>query len=338
MDTLRQLAKLPSDKFVNDIPSGTRLQCISVRTHNNPTRERTMAVLDELPERAMQDLGARETAPDVTAALTLIKIPRDDNEVIGVPEGTFQELFNACRLDPRFLHLLRSNRYGLHYELWQRRHCYYIGTVLYSVMWTFNPRTRITRAILLLRESGKTRSFSDFQRILGMESARLHTPFVLSWVALVHLSNWVDLVTYSQLTAVRKLESTTGHGPYGGNPAVMKLRQQQENMEELSKASRNVGSVLVDLANQSRHVAIGLSVASHLMSATKLDQLESYTADHVKDVFLEQLEAFTSGIPSIKRSLTDSKEYILYIQERTRNQATVVSSTKSSITYNIEQG
>ncbi|KAH7035312.1 uncharacterized protein B0I36DRAFT_90892 [Microdochium trichocladiopsis] len=326
MDTLRQLARLPSDKFADDTPDIKTLQCISVRNYNNATRERGWSVTDQLPWNAISSLSALETEPDVSAALSLVKIPRDDNEVIGVPESTFQETFNACRLDPRFLHLIRSNRYGLHYESWQRRHCYYIGTVLYSLMWAFNPRTRITRAILLLRDSGSSRSFADFQRILNMESNRLHTPFVLSWVSLVQLSNWVDLVTYSQLRAVRTLENTTGHGPYGGNPVTTKLRQQQENMEELTKASRKVGSVLVDLANQSRHVAIGLSIASHLMSAIKLDKLESYTMDHTKDMFLEQLEAFTSGIPSIKRSLTDSKEYILYIQERSRNQATVITS------------
>ncbi|KXJ95801.1 hypothetical protein Micbo1qcDRAFT_157875, partial [Microdochium bolleyi] len=65
------------------------------------------------------------------------------------------------------------------------------------------------------------------------------------------------------------------------------------------------------------------------MSATTLGNLQLYTTDQYQAVFVEQLEAFTGGIPSIMRSLKDSKHYVSYIQERSRVQASVIASLLS---------
>jgi Mg2+ and Co2+ transporter CorA len=323
METLRKLAELPAWKFKPTPLESPYFKNIRAKTYTNKSPS---YVSGHDSQVSLLEREKQAYRSNLTANLTLICIPRDDMEYIRMDHDGFMELFNAFGIDPRFLHLIKNNRYGFHHEKFAERLSYYIGTVQYTLLWSFHPETRRTRALLLIRDSDGyshgAKAFEDFAKILEMESRSLHTPFLLAWVVLVHLSNWIDVITYAELSNIRRLEDTTGHGPYGTSKSAGEIA-----MGDLTRASEKVGSMLANLANQSRHIAIGNSLASYLISVNHQSSYPlGFAVESFHKVYREEIGNLADAIPSLQRSLDDSKAYVQYLQERARTQASVVNA------------
>ncbi len=254
---------------------------------------------------------------DVTASLTLVSLGHDRDENILISKTVFMSVFQRFGIDPRFLQLVKTNRYGLHYDWDGQRVSYYIGTAMYILMWSFDRETRTTRAILLSRDFINTEELGSLRRLLQLEVDRLHSPFLLAWVSLAQLSNWMDSSTYYLLTRIRQLEELTGYGPYGRKTASSEIP-----IDRLTQTSKDIGYVQVNLANQLRHVTIGLAIASHI--ATRAAKLTDYATESYILWCQQELQGFNSTIPSLQRTLNDSSAYVYYLQERVRGQNTVV--------------
>ncbi|TGJ78837.1 hypothetical protein E0Z10_g9922 [Xylaria hypoxylon] len=324
MQTLRQLADIPDERFRPQPQFGQPTTNWTTYVHARAfasTRSSDFKQLGanevELGEKLA---GLEERASsnrDVTASLTLVSIGRDRDENILITKSVFMGLFRRFGIDPRFLQLVKTNRYGLHYDWEGLRVSYYIGTALYILMWSFDRVTRKTRAILLSRDFINAEELGSLRRLLQLEADRMHSPFLLAWVSLVHLSNWMDSSTYYLLTTIRQLEELTGYGPYG-----KKKDGSEIPIDRLTQASKNIGYVQVNLANQLRHITIGTAISSHI--ATRAAKLMDYAVEPYVLRCQEELEEFNSTIPSLQRSLNDSSEYVYYLQERVRSQNTVV--------------
>lgn len=326
MQTLRRLADIPDDRFklpsygLRGTDSVTYVHALSYGPRRLPVFQQLssssidlLGKLAELDERASEAL-----AQDATGSLTLVSLTRDRDENILIPKTTFMILLQRFGIDQRFLKHIRTNRYGLHYDWDGQRVSYYVGTALYILMWSFDRETRATRAILLSRDFISTEELGSLRRLLQLEIQRLHSPFLLAWVSLVHLSNWMDSSTYYLLTTIRQLEELTGYGPYGMGTNT----KSEIPIERLTQASKNVGYVQVNLANQLRHVTIGQAIASHISSR------QAKLADYAVKPFVadcqKEIEVFHATIATLERSLNDSSAYVYYLQERVKSQNTVV--------------
>ncbi|KAI1333420.1 hypothetical protein F5Y16DRAFT_13477 [Xylariaceae sp. FL0255] len=339
METLRQLADIPQERF-KPRPHNPHHPHVITYVH---TRIFSTAQPPEFSQ-----LGADEVTlmsklvsleqrvannSTIAASLTLVSMGRDQNENILVSRMLFTSVFRQFGIDARFLQLIKTNRYGLHYD-WDaegERVSYYVGTALYSLMWTFDRKTRTTKAILLSRDVISSKELGSLAKLLKLESRRLYSPFLLAWVSLVHLSNWMDSSTYHALTRIRHLEELTGYGPYGQRKAAGEVP-----IDDLTQASKDVGWVQVNLANQIRHVTIGTAIATHF--STRAPKITDYATGPFVTPCQQELEAFNETIPSLQRSLNDSSAYVDYLQERVRSQNTVVYAlmTREDARTNIQ--
>ncbi|KAI1428194.1 hypothetical protein F5Y12DRAFT_79492 [Xylaria sp. FL1777] len=324
METLRRLADIPEKRFTPPPVYGEQTTNWATYVHARTFASDRTPEFDQLASSELQlvdmlvKLEERATSnKDVTASLTLVSLSRDRDENILISKGAFMNIFRRFGIDSRFLQHVKTNRYGLHYDWDVNRVSYYIGTGLYILMWSFDIETRTTRAILLSRDFISTTELGSLRWLLQSEANRLHSPFLLAWISLVHLSHWMDSSTYYLLTTIRQLEELTGYGPYGSNTASSEIP-----IDKLTQASKNIGYVQVNLANQLRHVTIGLDVASHI--STRATKLTDYAVEPYVVWCQRELGEFNSTIPSLQRSLNDSSAYVYYLQERVRSQNTIV--------------
>ncbi|KAI0529950.1 hypothetical protein GGR58DRAFT_525588 [Xylaria digitata] len=322
MQSLRQLADIPDDRFRSRYgkQAGNWTTYLHARAYASgrlPDFKQLGSTELELVSKLAGLEGQVSANSDVAASLTLVSISRDRDENILTTKTVFMSVFGRFGIDPRFLQLVKTNRYGLHYDWEGPRVSYYIGTALYILMWSFDRETRKTRAILLSRDFISTNELGSLRRLLQLEMDKLHSPFLLAWVSLVHLSNWMDSSTYYLLTTIRQLEELTGYGPYGKKKANDEIP-----IDGLSQASKEIGYVQVNLANQLRHVSIGTTLASHI--STRVAKLTDYAVEPYATKCQDEIEEFNSTIPSLQRSLNDSSAYVYYLQERVRSQNRVV--------------
>ncbi|KAH8163239.1 hypothetical protein CIB48_g4991 [Xylaria polymorpha] len=324
MQSLRKLADIPDERFRSQSQYGQQGPSWITYVHARAFASARSSDFKQLTASEAELLGKiggledrLSSNSDVEASLTLVSMGRDRDENILVTKDTFMRIFRRFGIDSRFLQLVKTNRYGLHYD-WEGIRCsYYIGTALYILMWSFDRTTRRTRAILLSRDFISTDDLGSLRRLIQLEVNRLYSPFLLAWVSLVHLSNWMDASTYYLLTSIRQLEELTGYGPYGRKKASSEVP-----IDRLTQASKDIGHVQVDLANQLRHVTIGTAISSHI--ATRAAKLAEYAVEPYMKKCLQEFEEFNSTIPSLQRSLNDSSAYVYYLQERVRSQNTVV--------------
>ncbi|KAI0200189.1 hypothetical protein F4808DRAFT_429969 [Astrocystis sublimbata] len=338
METLRKLADIPDERFKprweyvpGDVRPITYVHAEAYKSQRASDFQQHSASEIELPSKLDELERQSSSNQDVTASLTLVSMNRDRDENISITKGAFMALYKRFGIDLRFLQHVRTNRYGLHYD-WEGTRCsYYVGTALYILMWSFDRSTRATKAILLSRDFISAEELGSLRRLLQLEIKRLHSPFLLAWVSLVHLSNWMDASTYHLLTSIRQLEELTGYGPYG-----RKNTNNQVPIDRLTQASKDIGHVQVNLANQQRHVTIGSAIAGHI--ATRGAKLTDYAVGVYVPKCREELEEFNATIPSLQRSLNDSNAYVDYLQERVRSQNTVVYAlmTHEDARINIE--
>ncbi|KAI0523762.1 hypothetical protein F5B22DRAFT_415567 [Xylaria bambusicola] len=331
METLRKLADIPEDRFKKP-PSYfsqdwiTHVHARSFGSRRAPefqqvdsTSTELLGKIAELERRPLGDgaPGIDPQSEDATASLMLVTLNRDRDEKIILSKSTFMEIYQRFGIDQRFLQHISTNRYGLHYDWNGQVLSYYVGTALYILMWSFDRRTRATRAILLSRDFISTGELGSLRQLLQLEIRRMHSPFLLAWVSLVHLSNWMDSSTYYLLTTIRQLEELTGYGPYG-----MHTTKSEIPIDQLTQASKNVGYVQVNLANQLRHVTIGQAIASHISS--RKPKLADYAIEPFIGDCEREIDEFHMTTNTLKRSLNDSAAYVYYLQERVKSQNTVV--------------
>ncbi|KAK5630027.1 hypothetical protein RRF57_005742 [Xylaria bambusicola] len=320
---------LPNDRFKAPYHSQGRINYVHARSFGSrrapefqqleSTSIELLGKITELKVRPSSNglSGNDPQSKDTTASLMLVSMNCDRDENILMLKATFTDIYQRFGIDQRFLQHIRTNRYGLHYDWDGQVISYYVGTALYIFMWSFDRRTRATRAILLSRDFISAGELGSLRRLLQLEIKNMHCPFLLAWVSLVHLSNWMDSSTYYLLTTIRQLEELTGYGPYG-----MHTTKSEIPIEQLTQASKNVGCVQVNLANQLCHVTIGQAIASHISSR------KQKPADYAIEPFIRDCEKeigqFQATIDTLKRSLNDSTAYAYYLQERVKSQNTVV--------------
>ena len=84
---------------------------------------------------------------------------------------------------------------------------FFLGTVLYVLIWSFNPRSLKTRAMLLTRRSSGLHNgeetFRQFRNILQSYKNYLYTPGLLAFVASAHIIQFVDEYILVELRLMR---------------------------------------------------------------------------------------------------------------------------------------
>ncbi|KAF4472814.1 hypothetical protein FALBO_295 [Fusarium albosuccineum] len=321
MDGLRALArsKVQSYGRFSELHTATRsFSAIRIFTYpaQDPEYEQH-SVLEGDVSKPLDD--PKQKGQHANATLKLIIIPRDDVEIIKMSGDNFLKLYDAYNIDPYTLNYICQNWYGFDSSnvTYRGANTFFLGTVMYALVFSFNPTTMTTSAILLPKNSngfGTGLSASnEFQVILEKYKDKIYSPITLILVALIHQTQWIDRALYAQLGAIRHAESKSGYGPYNGRSIV--------EIETLTEVSADMGILLVTLSNKARHQEIATSVLEFLEGSIKSDAKTYEVPKVMKDACDE---AYRPVLAILKQQLKGGCMTTKYLQERTQSQSTVV--------------
>jgi len=237
-------------------------------------------------------------------------------------QETFLELFDSINIDPYVLHLIRLNSFGFYQfpkpsasknvsEIFS----YYLSTLYYNLAWSFDPKTREARAILMSKGGQPPREmtwltdgFSDFERLLEgflpvFEVCRCPSAF-LSLAVATQLVHWLDGYILSQLEKIRDAEAATGHGDMVSIGKML-------NAKEITRCSKAMAQSLTVLANIQRHLEVAKAALVHASKTSPSQQ-------GVRDT-----------LSVLETQLLWNESTSEYLLQRARNQITVVSNAFS---------
>ncbi|WZH50255.1 uncharacterized protein QYS62_011499 [Fusarium acuminatum] len=338
MDGLRALArtKAISHGSFQESQIGARYFSM-IRVFAYPTQDPTYERGDVPEEGVSEPLGhPQEAAQYANARLNLVIIPRDDTETIKMSRNNFLRLYDSFNIDPSTLDHICQNWYGFDFSgtMYNGACTFFIGTVLYTLAFSFNPATTETSAILLPRDSNGfstgLEATREFETILRSYIDKLRSPTTLILVALVHLEQWLDMSIYRQLRDIRRAEHKSGYGPYG-------MRSKRVEIDTLTRLSIEIGTTLVTLSNTVRHQEIAKSLVEFLDESAKPDAKNSFAPARIKEVCDA---SFLPAIDHLKRQLKGGALSTKYLQERTQSQSDVIFAllTHEDAKISIDQG
>jgi hypothetical protein len=256
-------------------------------------------------------------------SLAMVVVPRDDFEEVQISKSTFLDMWRCCGLDPYLLVFIQQNWYGVYASptQYQGRFSMCIGTVLYCIVLSFDPRTASTMAICLPRDSNGWTSgrevILDLKKYLERSCVYTHSPSLIPLVALLQLTQWLGDFIYDQLTRLRDAEMKTGHGPYGGVVP-------EPNLGELKSLSRDLGELLITIANNSRHQQIGMDI-SRLLRGSSLSVWEQLLDATISSHDGQVRRKIEDAIDSLEQQMRGNAYSIEYLQSRAQTQMPIVS-------------
>ena len=275
---------------------------------------------------AVSGLADVPTAPGTyqpEASLTILVVDRDDFEAIGMSHSDFLNAVAARKIDPCTLDLVAQNWYGFYAPLvtYAGQQTVFVGTVLYGLMIAFDPRRMATTAICLPRNSNGfetgDEAIAELTEILHQYAGEAYSPGFLVFAALTHLARWVDRYIYQQLRDIRKVESVSGHGPYG-------FEDKRAGIEELTLQSKRVGGLLVTLANCARHQEIWNAMHDYLQGRL---MSPPFSLEGTQELSVKVHQANTNialALNALKQQVAGGISTIKYLDARTKSQSSVV--------------
>ncbi|KAN0115485.1 hypothetical protein V8E51_005029 [Hyaloscypha variabilis] len=278
------------------------------------------------------------SALDGEATLKVVRILREDNEILNISRDLFMEIFQLFEIEAYILYLISRNSYGFHrFEATKSSSndslsSFFLGTVLYVLIWSFNPRSLKTRAMLLTRRSSglhnDKETFRQFQNILRFYKNYVYTPGLLAFVAGAHIIQFVDEYILLELRLIRSIEAGTGHGTWRselprvhGHVVRDELTRKSDDITLITRSSGMVGGCLVDLANNARHAEIASSLLAFLLE--KIDS-SHLAQDFDRRNYDASAKALQLLVPTLQGQIKSAKSYIRYLQEQARNQSSVL--------------
>lgn len=353
MEELRQLARTSFDRSKsgyksNDAGTLRLFQLTHAGDGTAPTHSDQLDLTEPNLVQLLDDGDARASDPtqhaSSTASLRLVVVPRAEDDAVEMSHTAFGRLIDRFGMDLMVLQHIASNSYGFHAH--DDNDTFYVGTYVYSLAWSADPKTLCTNAVLLLRtapilQKGNLIRDSFFNTLYRF-GPHLHAPHFLLFVIYVHLSTTSQVAVALNVESVRKVETLTKHGPGRGadskddtssTPMVV-------DIDELSKAAQDIAVTQVHLANLQRHDPYIKDIAAYLRKLSGR-RGQRMIPDHIVDparlpcldkVILEMrercessLEALSAMLDPLEKMTSDLEPTVRFLQTRANCQSSVVS-------------
>jgi hypothetical protein len=170
-----------------------------------------------------------------------------------------------------------------------------------------------TNAVMLHRDDVYSGYYQEFNTILEVYQDHIYTPTLLAFVAGVHMSRYLDDRIINILEDIREIEMSTGHGGWH-----LVQPKDRFDVDEITDLSKRTGACLTDLVNSARHQKIAASLLSFV------SEMETNAIDYPEKGHIST-RVLASVAPVVQSQIKQSKLSIDYLQERAKNQISVVS-------------
>lgn len=197
-------------------------------------------------------------------------------------------------------------------------------------LWSYDAVLRTTQAICIPRQSNTIREggeiFSHIALIANEQQNLIDNAWFLQMIFASDLATWIDEVLLRERWNIRSIEGSTGHGmflPVEGPP----------DLKELMKSSRTIGFSVSALANVMRQndLAVELLQIDEILeslpaTATCMRAAPSFATTTPGQAAEDD---FKQVILLLRSQMIARKRDVQYLQERARNQSSVVSAASS---------
>lgn len=372
MDGLRKLSEYTAAQSVGDsfkgrppggkahlppnLPRPSLPKVISVRNGNYS------ATTVKDPVKLLR-LGQQEAEPSGSAsepALDVVVVARVEDDSLELPKNTFETLNRNFEIDLVMLQHVYMSSYGFYYyddhpdlapSSGSKTQSFYFGCFLFSMVWSFNPQSMKTSAILILRTIKKyyygSLPLEAIQSALHVYKDRISSPLFLAFVLFIILTHILDDNIYRNVRELRKIETETDHGPSSGNfsasatqqsgiasPAAVdgsgekkpvarqdtmkRLNENSIKIDKLTDMAKKLADVNVHLANLLRHTKL-----LGIMTETLEDRsFRDMYCDRVTGKYAEDCGRDTSFfmaiMPSMKRRIAVTEPSLEYLDDRAK--------------------
>jgi hypothetical protein len=363
MEQLRQLAKTSFDSSARSFKPNTAgtLRLVQLALARDeaiagpPIDDEALTETDlhQLLDNGDAHVRAQPSGIDTGASLRLVVVPRAENDAFEMSHDSFGHLVDRFDMDHMVLQHIASNSYGFHAHA--ETHTFYVGTYVYSLAWSANPKTLRTNAVLLLRTSPVLRNGdqirNSFLNTVCRFAPHLYAPHYFLFVIYVHLSTTSQVAVTLNVENVRRVETQTRHGPGrgagsrddDGSPAL------KVDIDELSRAAQDIAITQVHLANLLRHDPYIKDIAAYLRALSRVrarhlggpnDAVEPARLPCLDEVPLElrdrcegSLEMLSDMLRPLEKMTCDLEPTVRFLQTRADCQSSVVSPPFPSNTF-----
>ncbi|KAJ0116967.1 uncharacterized protein J7T55_003381 [Diaporthe amygdali] len=276
--------------------------------------------------------GSPSGAVAALADLSLIVIPRIERiweRCLLISEPNLLKLFDLFELDPFALYFLSNGYMGYnHWTTGNGQTTHYIATSFYTAVWCCttsksNTELKSTRIILFNRTPGRERKALDMTEdelgnMLHESVAYLEKPSLVPFTVALQIVKWLDRASQRGLSTVRQMEANTDHGNW------RKSGVQVSGIDDITKWSKEMSSLLVDLANHFRHIDIATGLLTLLREElTRPEMTKDPMTGALRKDNTESLRAATQ---TLERHLAWRKTSIQYLHERVKSQVSMLST------------
>jgi len=327
MDGLRTQARerfLSEQRFKQDAELHDTIT--SLLTVTKSTKAEPLFKLTEIDWCSNKNICDEINAPipkndneEATASMRLIRLELDNNGVFFIDQRTFLEIFDGFGFDPYWLDMILSSTYGFfsHRKEGGAQTTYYLHTVSYTMLWSYDYHEVTTKAMLVPREHSRCpqQVFDGFIQTIAHHKELVKDARFCSFVCAIQVVRWIEGTAFENLCRIRSIEVATGHGAWQEVRHVL-----SPSTDELVRKSKLLGSVLTALANVSRHACIVRAILNDLTLA--------HPSSIRHTVVAQSSSTLSDGIlvaASMLEGQTKSGELQAgYLQERGRTQQAVV--------------
>ncbi|KAK4187035.1 hypothetical protein QBC35DRAFT_532845 [Podospora australis] len=330
MEGLRNQA-LKAFSNSNFSPRENEHEIITVR-EVGATLERRSAPLHTILENE-----ERRPSSSCLPALRLVKLQIDDlppdnlalPPTLNATKEDIRRLWKLFNLNPVTLHHISEGMRGLHVKhqfppTWNPssgRACQLMASsYTYCAVWTYNPQTQTTDAVIISRSRYPDR-LEKFLDALQNQTGIVEHPLCLLMALVMEAVGHASVNGVDCQGQILKIEKVTGFNPWlcSSEPPVSSSQDMPMTLSQATQAFRTMGTVLVLLEDHQLHISSLWSLIGSLKEAGLFNE-SCGGGDLMVSADL------AVGLHAIEQQMAHWENRITYLKERGRNQLHVVNT------------
>jgi hypothetical protein len=239
----------------------------------------------------------------------------------------FRNVWRSFHLDPYMIYMFHRNVPGF-FQLSSSSPGspllnFYVNCQAYWLLWSYDPSTLSTKAILLSRSSpGGPAAYPHIHARLKRYSGLASHPLFLAVVAVLERTAYVDIFLREQHRRIGRAEKHTGFSHYHINQPRPHVENAEAELDNLSNLSRSASSVLVGLADMVQHLRTSTTLVEAILSSNLIEGMHGVDLVARRETEIKNIANLLS--PQLKQRFG----YVSFIKERAQNQVTVVGFTQ----------
>jgi hypothetical protein len=318
-DAVRLLQKLPFE-------STDQYEVIDIKS--SPT-EYTNAIFEERTVSDVELQAFINDSPSESDCIStkMVRMHYHPDRGIRSHSSVFQSLWQSFRLDPYMIYMFLRNVPGF-FQLPSTSPDnpvlrFYVNCQAHWLLWSYDPSTFSTKAILLSRASpGGPSAYPHLHARLKDYAVLAGHPLYPAVATAVERISYVDVFLRQQHIRVGHAERYTGFSHFHINMPRRHVEDSEAELDNLSNLSRSASSVLVGLADMVQHLQCATTVVDVMLNSNLVEGM------HGGDWIARRETEIKDIAKILNPQLEQRYGYVNYIKERAQNQVSVVSLSK----------